>query len=171
MPTRRGQQLGFRHTEETKARISAAFKGKGPRGGFAIRVTCDGCGREMNAANLTRHKPLCQKYDGYTITRRKQNKRLTTTFGMSITEYETLVMSQDGRCAVCKDSTERKLFVDHDHTTGTVRGLLCTRCNTGLGMMRDNPHILYMAIVYLMKYREGVDTCIKQFIEESRDTL
>ena len=49
---------------------------------------------------------------------------------------------QAGVCAVCgKGARKRKLNVDHDHVTGKVRGLLCTRCNITLGKMRDKPPI------------------------------
>ena len=58
--------------------------------------------------------------------------------------YET----QDGKCLVCGGWDER-LNVDHDHKTDTVRGLLCQRCNVGLGWFEDDPERLNRAIKYL----------------------
>ena len=55
-------------------------------------------------------------------------------------------------CAICKthsDLLPRNLAVDHCHTTGKVRGLLCTNCNIGLGMLKDSSEILNLAIKYL----------------------
>jgi hypothetical protein len=62
-----------------------------------------------------------------------------------------LYKRQEGKCKICgvKPSTQRGLHVDHCHTTGTVRGLLCHGCNTGIGAMKENPEILSKAIEYL----------------------
>lgn len=65
---------------------------------------------------------------------------------------------QGDRCAVCGvDATSKKnahhkyagLFVDHCHSTGRVRGLLCHQCNVGLGNFRDDPALLAKAAAYL----------------------
>lgn len=59
---------------------------------------------------------------------------------------------QDGRCRICE--SEEKLVVDHDHETGNIRGLLCHRCNIGLGWFRDHPSLLNRAITYLGNARD-----------------
>jgi hypothetical protein len=59
-------------------------------------------------------------------------------------------MRADQTCAICR-SVER-LTVDHCHRTGTIRGVICHKCNTGIGLMRDDPAILYQAIQYLLRY-------------------
>lgn len=51
-------------------------------------------------------------------------------------------------CTICGDETN--LVVDHDHKTNTVRGLLCNKCNKGLGLFRDNPDFLEFARIYLL---------------------
>lgn len=67
--------------------------------------------------------------------------------GMTIQEYEDMVSVQKGRCLICKKNT--KLHVDHCHTSGDIRGLLCGTCNRGLGMMQDRTDFLRRAIRYL----------------------
>jgi hypothetical protein len=56
---------------------------------------------------------------------------------------------QDGKCAICKLISKQKLCVDHDHSTGKVRGLLCKKCNWGIGLFGDKPNFLRTAADYL----------------------
>jgi hypothetical protein len=77
---------------------------------------------------------------------------LKTTYGMSLADFDALMDAQDGRCAICGRSDNpgsRRLHIDHDHTTGEVRGLLCHNCNSLLGHAKDDPTILARAIAYL----------------------
>lgn len=72
-------------------------------------------------------------------------------------EYVRLFTSQLGRCAICRQSESardakgrvRRLSVDHDHVTDAARGLLCSRCNSGLGLFLDDPELLRAALAYL----------------------
>jgi hypothetical protein len=61
-------------------------------------------------------------------------------YGLSINDVETLFVKQDGKCAICGEAFKNRktLCVDHDHSTGNVRNLLCKRCNLGLGHFREN---------------------------------
>lgn len=73
--------------------------------------------------------------------------------------YEKTLESQDGKCAICnidineyvnqKSKRYKGFAADHCHDTGKFRGLLCTSCNTGIGLFKDNPDILMKAIKYL----------------------
>ena len=88
---------------------------------------------------------------------RDRAKALKKNYGMSVDDYNELLIDQGGRCAICGDPppkpknkyAKKHLVVDHDHTTGKVRGLLCDKCNRCLGLMKDNVLILLRAIEYL----------------------
>lgn len=86
------------------------------------------------------------------------NNHLKRKYGITYETYIDMFNSQNQVCKICKQLFKRKsqtrdelmpLFVDHCHTTGMVRGLLCSKCNTGLGMFQDNIEILNSAINYL----------------------
>jgi recombination endonuclease VII len=66
-------------------------------------------------------------------------------------EYEGLLEKQHGLCAGCyrKPSLNRRLDVDHNHRTNTIRGLLCSACNTAIGLAQDKPFILRRLADYL----------------------
>ena len=87
--------------------------------------------------------------------RQRKNRHLIRNYNITINEYEQMLAKQRGLCAICESPMSlnsqmgRKLAVDHDHSTGKVRGLLCENCNRGLGMFKDSPHLLSMAILYL----------------------
>jgi len=74
-------------------------------------------------------------------------------YGLSDTAIARLYASQDGKCAICQKALDlhqtRKWCVDHDHDTGTVRGILCYGCNVALGQFQDSPAMLMRAIEYL----------------------
>lgn len=78
-------------------------------------------------------------------------------FGIDIPEYERLLASQSGVCAICACvcPSGKRLAVDHCHATGKVRGLLCMRCNTGLGKFDDRIDLLEAAKSYLTKAGSG----------------
>ena len=63
--------------------------------------------------------------------------------------YEKLFQRQYGLCAICSNPAQQTLHMDHDHETGVLRGLLCSTCNTGLGMFKDDVDLLHRAALYL----------------------
>lgn len=73
-------------------------------------------------------------------------------FGFTKELYEKMLVESGGRCAICsKLPTSKGLFLDHDHKSGKLRGLICSRCNTVLGMVNDDIMILGLAIKYLQR--------------------
>jgi hypothetical protein len=70
--------------------------------------------------------------------------------GMTHAEYDAMCEAQDGRCFICRKPPSRaRLCIDHDHATGAVRGLLCSRCNSALGLLDDDVDALERALTYL----------------------
>lgn len=79
--------------------------------------------------------------------------KMKQSYGIGLPEYMEMYSKQNGKCLVCE--TERPNFgkqglvIDHCHSKGHIRGLLCVHCNTGLGQFKDNPDLLQKAIEYL----------------------
>lgn len=76
-------------------------------------------------------------------------KWIKSEYKLSIEDYNSIVKRQNGKCAICE--VETSLVVDHCHETEIVRGLLCTKCNTGLGKFKDSATLLEKAIQYLKR--------------------
>lgn len=77
-------------------------------------------------------------------------KRSCAQVGISVEQFHQLSAAQDGKCFLCNNPPSGpRLLLDHNHDTGKFRALLCTNCNTGLGMFRDNPELLRRAAEYL----------------------
>src|ERR1035437_329963 len=76
-------------------------------------------------------------------------------YGLTIADFDRLLGTQDGSCAICnkKPPGSQKLVVDHCHETHLIRGLLCRYCNIGLGYFLDSPDLLNAAINYLIAAR------------------
>lgn len=84
---------------------------------------------------------------------RARNNEMKSHRGMSIAEYDALLEAQGGGCAICgKIDPNFRLAIDHDHRTGANRGLLCSNCNRGLGLLGDDRTLLLAAIAYLASH-------------------
>lgn len=88
-----------------------------------------------------------------------RKNHLRRTYGLTPDQYESLLTTQGGKCAICKidnnPARRASVFtVDHCHKTGTVRGLLCTQCNALLGLAKERTEILDSASLYLRNYAE-----------------
>jgi len=83
----------------------------------------------------------------------ERKSKLKTTYGITPEQYDALLEKQNEKCAICSSKKPggrtKMFFIDHCHTHGHIRGLLCMRCNTGLGLFLDNPKFLLNAISYL----------------------
>lgn len=74
------------------------------------------------------------------------------SYGLTVEDIDALYERQSGRCAICLEPEgDRRLCIDHDHATMVVRGLLCSRCNSGLGLLRDSTDNLIRAVEYLSR--------------------
>lgn len=97
-----------------------------------------------------------KKYKDKNKDRTKANRRksLLKSYGLTPESYDIMFKEQLGLCKICKNPSPKrwrseKLFVDHDHKSGKVRGLLCHDCNYGLGGFKDNVELLKNAIKYI----------------------
>jgi Recombination endonuclease VII len=86
----------------------------------------------------------------------RRDRLLWHFYGMTAAEYDALLASQGGGCAVCgtaENTTKgRRLPVDHDHDTGKVRGVLCSACNSSLGYAGDSSERLLLLAAYLKRH-------------------
>ena len=105
--------------------------------------------------NPERAAAISKKY--YETHRKKayeynRNHALKSLYGITTIEYNEMFAAQDGKCAICgKHQVElkKRLHVDHNHLTGKVRGLLCSNCNTMIGLSVENSKSLRLAAEYL----------------------
>ena len=86
------------------------------------------------------------------IRSRDRAQWLKKNYGITPEQYEQMFRSRDGLCAICAKPSSKRLFVDHDHKTNKVRELLCSKCNSGLGMFSDDRFNLSRAIDYLSRH-------------------
>lgn len=110
--------------------------------------------REANRDKEAEYSRNYKKRNAQKITER----RLQQLYGITSEQYDVLFASQDCRCAICSTSTPSSklgFMVDHDHSSGLVRGILCHQCNTLLGMSKDNPDTLRVAASYLERSHEA----------------
>ena len=93
--------------------------------------------------------------------RGRKNAILKKVYGITIEQYDAMHAAQEGKCSICGDGERavntktglpRDLAVDHCHTAGKVRDLLCASCNGGLGNFRDDPALLRAALAYLERH-------------------
>ena len=103
-----------------------------------------------NKSRKDNRSGICKK-----CTRNSHYKR---TFGISLEEYSKMLEDQNGVCAICscfptakENSPYSNLAVDHCHTSGRIRGLLCSSCNTGIGLLGDTTTNIRAALNYLLE--------------------
>jgi hypothetical protein len=84
----------------------------------------------------------------------------------TIIDKDALIKLWNNRCAICdkpetiidkRSNKIRELALDHDHKLGHIRGVLCSKCNRGIGMFDENIEFLQSAITYLKNYREVLE--------------
>lgn len=86
-----------------------------------------------------------------------RNAYFISVYGITLIEYNKLLIDQDYACAICKTPQSllsKNLGVDHDHITGQVRGLLCFKCNAAIGKLNDDIQLLGNAMIYLYRYHK-----------------
>ena len=80
-----------------------------------------------------------------------RTNRLKNRYGLTDEQYQEMYDNQLGNCKICDEHFDR-LGIDHNHSTGQVRALLCDKCNRGLGCFNDDKNTLVKAVFYLGYY-------------------
>ena len=103
---------------------------------------------------------VCKKCMNIYDYEKDKNQKLKKAYGITLKDYNELLSKQNNRCAICNINNngkyrkkERAFAVDHCHSTNKIRGLLCSDCNVGIGLLKDNVNSLESAIKYLNKTR------------------
>lgn len=116
---------------------------------------CPKCKQALEQAQFDRSRRAASGFSSWC----KACKRVVSsdayfyrTYGLTRQELSQLRTAQQDRCAICGDASPRHL--DHDHSTGRTRRLLCQRCNHGLGLFRDEPYLLRVAALYIEGHRQ-----------------
>lgn len=83
---------------------------------------------------------------------------LKKKYGLTVDDLERMIMSQGNKCDICaKQFSEKvKMNIDHCHTTGKVRSLLCSRCNTAIGLVFENVEIMNSMINYIKSHAKAL---------------
>lgn len=132
------------------------------QGGRRVHSECRVC---FIAANKKYRKKHAEAYKAYQETYRAKHrdalnskeriKRLMRVYGVDLIWVERQLVRQNGKCAICgftflfDGKPINQPNIDHDHETGSIRGLLCHKCNKALGLFSDNPDLLFSAFKYL----------------------
>ena len=137
--------------EAVQRGLKRYFTGKPcPRGHISERWTnihtCIACSYERRAAY--KDTP-----SGRQKHRDTERKKVLKQYGLTLTDYEILLAGQGYCCTTCgtphTDAPKGRLHIDHCHSTGKVRGLLCSQCNTALGLVQDDVELLRRLAEYL----------------------
>lgn len=99
---------------------------------------------ETRRKSYLRHKDKAIEYSTH------YNRKRRT--GITKDQYDDLITLQLGVCAICSQVCSRALAIDHNHITGQLRGLLCNKCNRGIGYLNDDVETVRKALEYLTKY-------------------
>lgn len=125
---------------------SEFHKDKNNKRGKGLTYYCKICATQKTRAHHAKHKNS-EDYNS-----RKRNSYFKTKYQLTLSQRDELLKKQEGKCAICSTSlkeTGGSTHTDHCHTTGKVRGILCTNCNRGLGHFKDSITNLEAAISYL----------------------
>lgn len=131
--------------------LSAHGKQKGGR--FGLHPRCKACRQAAERARYAANRDEILAEMRNDPRRQQYTKEMTRLrrYGVAMEEFVAMSEAQGGRCAICCEVVA-PLCLDHDHETGSVRGLLCRSCNVGIGHLRDDPTRLRRAAAYLEEH-------------------
>lgn len=117
------------------------------------KTTSCGC---YQRDELSKRKIHGYQYGSDEYKEHHRDLRMQRKYGITLDDYYDIIESQDNQCAICGTSIsdlDHTAHLDHCHDTGKVRGVLCRRCNTGIGMLNDDADLLTKAAEYLNNLR------------------
>lgn len=157
------------------SRFVVGHSNRGLSAGFDLKILdkkCDDCnGDILGKREDTKRCEACKKIFDLIKGKRYDSKRRLSSYhsknyreyivkkkyGITQSDFDILLEKQNSACAICERSSvdfysehNKRLFIDHCHQSGKVRGLLCDKCNFLIGQSNNNVNILERAIVYLM---------------------
>lgn len=132
---------------------------------------CKSCKHENNILNKEKYKAL--HHQRYLLKKeeinkknkewfhknpeKSRNQKLLYTYGITLEQRNLLIKNQDNKCKICLEDLNvldsKSIHVDHNHITGRVRGILCKKCNSMIGLSKEKEYILNNAIKYLKEYQ------------------
>ncbi len=132
------------------------------------------CGRECYARNRVNRLKITAEYyqknkERYSEVRRawhlRNREKVSTShrrnmlwmhYKLTPDQYDSILKDQGSVCAICKSTTssKKRMHVDHDHATGQIRGILCTRCNFAIGCLKDEPLLIEAALKYVQRHAQ-----------------
>lgn len=147
---------GFKTCPKCNVKKPFAEYPKNRRNKYGINTYCLVCSAEMvreiraTPRGQATHRAASKRWREAHKERHADNNA-KWKYGVEHGTYATLFAKQSGRCAICDSSPadDARLHIDHCHDTGRIRGLLCNRCNNGIGRFKHDVTLLSRAIAYL----------------------
>lgn len=127
-------------------------------GGDCIECSNERARERWNREPGYKDKWLAKRREAYATEGGREYRRehnLKAQYGLTQAAFDQMLQDQSYSCAICdveEWQTGRRFNVDHDHSTGKIRALLCGHCNRGLGAFRDDVDVMEAAINYLFKH-------------------
>ena len=178
--TKCGKEFPSNKTHFRLKRINSKSNRKG------LNSKCRECEREYTREYTRINQPWKKKSVKAYIRKYRndnadtiKNYELKRMYGIDIDEFRKMLTAQGGKCAICgiahdEDGTgqlvkngHKHFSIDHDHKSGEIRGILCAKCNRGVGHFKDDPALFQSAITYLKSFNK-VSFEVSEIPEESR---
>jgi hypothetical protein len=119
---------------------------------LCYKSSCKECLREeqrkkYHSLSLDQQRKL-RKNNSCNNPEYRKKYKLKNYYGLTTEEFSAMIMIQNNKCKICECEMNSPQ-IDHNHSTGNVRGLLCRNCNTSLGLLKENKNTLYNMISYI----------------------
>jgi len=110
--------------------------------------------RKCKDSKKALHNPIQKKEYYKKHALRMKDRDLKKNYGINLDQYNSMIITQNNCCDICKVKSKKLLHVDHNHKTKKVRALLCFKCNIGIGYFNDSIKKLQEAINYLLRHQD-----------------